>query len=69
MNWISVKDKLPSPYDDVLVYPRPTDYCCEAHYCHVAQDWYYNEYESYQGNVQYKCTVTHWMYLPEDPKE
>lgn len=59
--WVSVNDQLPDMYDDVLVHPRPTEYCCEAHLTRAG--WQYGAYEQYNGHVTSPCTVTHWKRL------
>ena len=58
MNWISVKDKLPEPLEDVLVCHTCGKVTCS--YKLYAGDW---SLESLYG------PVTHWMPLPEPPKE
>lgn len=54
--WVSVKDKLPEQYTDVIVFIKgdtiAVDYVDEN-----SDFYYYGEY------------VTHWMSLPEPPKE
>ncbi len=35
--WVSVEERLPDRWETVLVWPRPTDYCCEAH--HTGREW------------------------------
>lgn len=58
--WISVKDKLPEPYDRVLVYaPSRYDYG-DFDIC-VMHGWQCNP-DTHHG-------VTHWMPLPGAPKE
>ena len=61
-NWISVKDRLPEEEAGVLVYP-PVMSCS-----------YNNEYGFYRFSTSQDCEVacrgiTHWMPLPEAPKE
>lgn len=58
MNWISVKDKLPAPLEDVLVCYANGNVSCS--YKLYLGDW---SFESLYG------PVTHWMPLPEPPKE
>jgi len=64
--WIAVSDRLPEPFTEVLVYPRPTDYCCEAQ---LSMDgiWKYTELDSCGAN-HINCSVTHWSPLPPAPK-
>lgn len=57
MNWISVKDKLPQNLDDVLIHYA--DGCIEVG-CRYSDGW---PMERSLG------PVTHWMPLPEPPKE
>ena len=64
--WISVDERLPKPWEDVLIYPRPTDYCCEGQVDHKGQ-WSYSEYEMNFGDVKHKIKPTHWMPLPPPP--
>lgn len=59
--WISVDERLPPPFVDVLVYPRPTDYCCEAH--HHKGVWKYGEYETHNGHVVTPCRVKYWQQI------
>jgi hypothetical protein len=55
--WISVEDKLPEEHTDVIV----TDGSNVAH-CKKYGDGFYT-------NVGKCCNVTHWMQIPELPKE
>lgn len=66
--WIPVSERLPEPFTDVIVHPRPTDYCCEAQVDRRGE-WSYGVYEHYNGHVNYPVHVTHWMPLPQPPKE
>lgn len=67
--WVSVDDRLPEPWTEVLVYPRPSDYCCEAQMGRAGCEtyWEYSEYEAGFGDVKHRCNVTHWMPLPAAP--
>ena len=57
MNWISVRDKLPKTLDDVLI-----------HYANGCIDigCRYSDGGPMEGH---RGPVTHWMPLPEPPKE
>ena len=59
--WISVKDRLPEMFTDVMVY---TDrYGGRIEFAHIGiQGWIHN------GAILIP-SVTHWMPLPETPKE
>lgn len=71
--WISVKDKLPEKgdYNDYLI--TDGEHCYVGHYRHDADAW-----DSKLGWIQgmyadtgetYDINITHWMPLPELPKE
>lgn len=64
--WISVKDKLPPatmPPHDVLAYH---DLNCGMF---VDRAWYSHEKKKWRSNIGMNLKVTHWMPLPEPPKE
>lgn len=64
--WISVKDKLPErtlPPHDVLVYH---DLNCGMF---VDRAWYSYDMGKWCSVLGMKLKVTHWMPLPEPPKE
>ena len=62
MEWISVEDRLPEPAQSVLVYSERE--------CRVSKgygvDYVLSGFSTSFMNIGY---VTHWMYLPEPPKE
>ena len=65
--WISVKDRLPKPFSDVLIvlHGRILDSTVDI-------AWFDNNgYELRNGQTFYKNEdiITHWMPLPEPPKE
>ena len=64
--WVSVAERLPPAHTDVMIYPRPTDYCCEAA-VNTNGCWSYSEYESNWGQHRVPCRVTHWMPFPAAP--
>jgi hypothetical protein len=64
--WIAVTERLPKPWDAVMVHPRPNDYVNEAYLNHKGV-WMYSEYVSNFGDQAYPCAVTHWMPLPPPP--
>lgn len=64
--WISVEERLPPPFEEVVVYPRPDDYCCEA-FSDTAGKWKWAEYEHNFGVHHRECQVEYWLMLPEVP--
>lgn len=63
MNWISVKDRLPKKYVDVLTYSK--EFGVRLNYIDGKGFMYEDERKPY-------CIfgkVTHWMPLPEPPEE
>jgi hypothetical protein len=72
--WVSVEDRLPEKYTEVIVYPSPTYYCITAQYGKFSRSiesdtWYYGEYLAGYGHENNTCKVTHWQPLPAAPKE
>ena len=70
--WISVKDKLPDFFTDVLVscidkagitYKIGDQYCAIDRYC----KWNDGEPDSFRTD-RFFGEVTHWMVLPKPPK-
>ncbi len=59
--WISVKDRLPEPLQDVLIVYAPTN---EARNDFRMECWNWPENPVHETQF-----VTHWMPLPEPPKE
>ena len=75
MEWISVKDRLPKKYEEVFVFPFPSEYAHTATYgkfnnTEIDDCWFFGEYEQGYGHENYKCNVTHWMSfsLPAEDK-
>ena len=58
-DWISVKDRLPEPFEDVLTYDGK---------CKIIINWL----EELEDGISYFAysgkTVTHWMPLPQKPE-
>lgn len=65
--WISVKDRLPSKNDYVLLYDSSLDLVHEGKL--RDGDFYYSERSGYSKDVGDGCEITHWMPLPEAPNE
>jgi hypothetical protein len=61
MSWISVKDKLPINYRNVLFYSEE---------CGIAEGWYNRATKTYQFRlILSDAEPTHWMRLPKPPSE
>ena len=76
--WIDVKDRLPEPETDVLVVCNQNGYVfvCpaideESDDYYIPEGWWenrkFNPDDVYNNLID--CAVTHWMPLPEPPKE
>ena len=61
--WISVKDRLPEPWKQVLIYSRHNFYE-SAVYIGVPGKWR----ATWNHEMLDADSVTHWMPLPEPPK-
>lgn len=61
--WISVKDRLPEPWKQVLIYSLH-DFCESAVYIGVPGKWRV----TWNHEMLDADSVTHWMPLPEPPK-
>lgn len=57
--WIPVEERLPEPLEAVLVYDS-IDKCGSLAYMANHQEW---------SGIMTKSDVTHWMPLPQTPKE
>lgn len=64
--WIAVTERLPKPYDEVMVWPIPSNNSRTADINTIGV-WRYGEYESGFGWNESVCQVTHWMPLPPPP--
>ena len=61
--WVSVKDRLPEPWEQVLIYSRH-DFCELALYIGVPGKWRV----TWNHEMLDADSVTHWMPLPLPPK-
>ena len=61
--WISVKDRLPEPWKQVLIYSRH-DFCESAFYIGVPGKWRV----TWNHEMLDADSVTHWMPMPNPPK-
>lgn len=72
--WVTCSERMPEDDDFVYIWPRP-DFGVELHVgqyceCHPKGDgWYAQVYEQNYGIEWCPITVTHWMPLPNPPKE
>ena len=60
--WISVKERLPVTFENVLVCTKHEMLICH----HDGDEWVVTYDGEYAG---YDYDITHWMPLPEPPKE
>ena len=62
--WISVKDKLPEEFENVIAFNRRgRGKACDMDIC------WWNGYSFDRCGKRPYSNVTHWMPLPEPPKE
>ena len=61
--WISVNDRLPEPWKQVLIYSRH-NFCESALYIGVSGKWRV----TWNHEMLDADSVTHWMPLPQPPK-
>lgn len=67
--WISVKDRLPEPEKDVLVWYRYTWGAGFTSYRFGISKWYSNIKRWYEGCLPKGFEVLYWQPLPEPPKD
>ena len=60
MDWISVEDKLPKDGTEVLTFSKSGKYCVRK---------FYERYGGWRLGYEIAYDITHWMPLPETPKE
>ena len=65
--WISVKDKLPLDSRNILIYSK--DWGVGYGWYTDWQGWYYCYYDGDEFIHIPENDITHWMPLPESPKE
>ena len=73
--WIPVTERLPEPYTEVYIWPRP-DFGVTHHTGYLSRRkgdkefrWFNNTYETNYGVEENTVRVTHWMPLPDPPQE
>ena len=69
VKWISVKDGLPEPEKDVLVWYRYTWGAGFTSYRFGISRWYSNIKRWYEGCLPKDIDVLYWQPLPEPPKD
>jgi hypothetical protein len=65
MNWISVKDKLPEEEQEVLIGWFQVTASNKQYFAHDVAIFNQNEFSGWRKYPE----ATHWMPLPEPPKE
>ncbi len=75
MEWISVKDRLPENFKDVLIYDTYDGYIVAAYQVICENGRWYMSIALNEGWLINNCcepdlkNVTHWMPLPQEPKK
>ena len=64
-NWIDVKDKMPDGGERVLAYGPELGILSLCLHLNIEGKW---KYTGYDKPVHYSHKITHWMPLPEPPK-
>lgn len=68
MKWISVKERLPKDDDNVLVFLAPTDILIGSYFFRpMMRSFTWTMHDS--DLDEYIEDITHWMPLPEPPKD
>jgi len=63
--WISVADRRPEKWNEVIVWPHPGDYCMTGQL--GLAGWAYGEYDRDGAQTVPMRDPTHWMPLPTAP--
>lgn len=64
--WVSVKDRLPEPEENVIIWTKTG--CMK--YAQYHEDGSVNPWYVYEDNARaWTNVISHWMPLPEPPKE
>lgn len=71
--WICVKDRLPDENEYVLLYDSSLHLVYEGRLMTsnklYRKHLYYSDRAGYSKDIGDECQITHWMPLPEPPKE
>lgn len=70
MSWISINDKLPEEFSEVLAYDTETKKIIVAcfFYDEKSDGLMYREWNTVPHDNNFIGFITHWMPLPEPPK-
>lgn len=70
MEWISVKDRLPEQFQEVLCYSEDKEYYVAVYSKNtcIREPGYYYLWNSGHCCGRGKSDATYWMPLPEEPK-
>lgn len=61
VNWVSVKDNLPHDHEEYLLFKKEENFCYIGH-IDINKNWFDADGCTLEG-------ITHWMPLPNPPKE
>lgn len=68
MEWISIKEKLPRPLENVMVYSKSQGVWLGFYEPNI-YDVENNTSFYLRDDLGLYCDITHWMPLPEEPEE
>lgn len=63
--WIGVDERLPEKWQEVMVWPHPTDYCMTGQF--EGAYWTYADYGNWGHDDVKMRDPTHWMPMPPPP--